>query len=784
MTPDRAKWIWCGDPIHEIINAWMQARRTFRLATVPRKAVIGVTADSRYRLYVNGQAILRGPARGYAPSWPYDEIDIAPFLRKGVNVIAALVHQYGVGTFQYVHAGAAGFLLWGNAGGTDISTNPEWRVRPAPGYSRNTARQSRQLGFQEHFDARRDDGRWSGAAGGDRDWMKPNVRAFGAMPWHTIEPRGIPLLRKGFRVPAAVISSAAGRSAPNAASATNVVIPFLTEKRAWIPSRIPPRKDASCGSFRIPASGAGRYHSILLDFGCEVVGTMEITVRGAAGGEIVDAIVCEAARGGDPVIRFSPGNPKSTGARIILAPGRTVHETFELWGFRHLALTVRGNRRPLEFRVRLRETGYPLDIRSRFDASNNTLNRIRDICIRTQKCCMLDAYVDCPWREQAQWWGDARVQAANTFHLSADARLLARGIRSIGAQRVPNGLTYGHAPTVSHGSILPDFTLTWILTHWDYFWQTGELGLFRDWKPVVRGALDYFETRIGKNGLVGYDDRYWLFLDWAEIFKDGYPTVYNLLYRMTLRTAARLFALDGERADAARCRDAANRLEKSILRRLWDPATGSLHNGMTWAGKAVPDATPHAYALAILGGLLPGRHPAFVRDHLLPSVRRDPLPRDPSPFFIHYVFEALEKSGHGAAVIPCIERRWGDMLARGLTTTEEIWNAEPGGISLCHAWSAHPIVHFTIVLLGIRQTAPAWKEIRFAPVFTGTDRVRGAVATPRGMIESGWNKTAKGVRVFLRLPKGITARVNLPGTKPLRVSGHRSWMLPVGGHSG
>ena len=37
---------------------------------------------------------------------------------------------------------------------------------------------------------------------------------------------------------------------------------------------------------------------------------------------------------------------------------------------------------------------------------------------------MTDSYVDCPWREQAQWWGDARVQAANTLHLSADPRML------------------------------------------------------------------------------------------------------------------------------------------------------------------------------------------------------------------------------------------------------------------------------------------------------------------------------------------------------------------------
>ncbi|MCD6408071.1 hypothetical protein J7L87_03370, partial [bacterium] len=37
-----------------------------------------------------------------------------------------------------------------------------------------------------------------------------------------------------------------------------------------------------------------------------------------------------------------------------------------------------------------------------FNSSNRMLNKIYEICVRTQKCCMLDAYVDCPWREQSQ----------------------------------------------------------------------------------------------------------------------------------------------------------------------------------------------------------------------------------------------------------------------------------------------------------------------------------------------------------------------------------------------
>src|SRR5690606_9221744 len=91
-----------------------------------------------------------------------------------------------------------------------------------------------------------------------------------------------------------------------------------------------------------------------------------------------------------------------------------------------------------------------------------------------------------------------------------------------------DGVTYGHAPTMAHNCVLPDFTLIWIVTLWDYYWQTGDLSLFRSQRSTIENALTYFEKHTGKHGLVEYDDRYWLFLDWTTLFKEGAPSVYNL----------------------------------------------------------------------------------------------------------------------------------------------------------------------------------------------------------------------------------------------------------------
>ena len=476
------------------------------------------------------------------------------------------------------------------------------------------------------------------------------------------------------------------------------------------------------------------------------------------------------------------------GNRLTLREGRTSHESFEPLGFRYLIVTVRGSDRPLSLKVSLRSALYPLDVKARFESSDAGLNDIWRMSVRTQECCMLDSYVDCPWREQAQWWGDARVQAANTFHLAADERMLARGIRSVAGQTAENGLTYGMTPTIAHHCILPDYTLTWIMTIWDYYRQTGDKSLVVEQADRMTEALRYFEGMLDDNGLLPYDDRYWLFLDWADIFKAGYPTLYNIFYFWALNTASKLYGLAGRRKEAAASSAAAARVRRAIMSKLFDRRAAEFLGGLDWQGRAVRYDTAHAYALAIVSGLAPEYDARFLTERLLPLVREDVstnpqrdaavlnLGRVPSPFFMYYIFEALKRAGYGADVIDCIRRWWGMFLDWDVTTTPEVWQRPQGHSSACHAWSAHPIVHFCEVLLGVRQDALAWKRIVFSPVFVG-ERASGAVATPLGTVESSWQRSGETIDVTLIVPKRMTARVMLPGAKCTVGSGRHRWRV-------
>ena len=62
---------------------------------VPASAVIRLTARNIYRLYVNGEVVMHGPARTAHGYCRVDEVDITEHLIDGVNHVAVEVVAYG-----------------------------------------------------------------------------------------------------------------------------------------------------------------------------------------------------------------------------------------------------------------------------------------------------------------------------------------------------------------------------------------------------------------------------------------------------------------------------------------------------------------------------------------------------------------------------------------------------------------------------------------------------------------------------------------------------------------
>src|SRR5215212_1960937 len=57
-------------------------RKKLDLNVKPSAYLIHISADNRYKLFVNEKLVSLGPARGDITHWNYETIDIAPFLQQ------------------------------------------------------------------------------------------------------------------------------------------------------------------------------------------------------------------------------------------------------------------------------------------------------------------------------------------------------------------------------------------------------------------------------------------------------------------------------------------------------------------------------------------------------------------------------------------------------------------------------------------------------------------------------------------------------------------------------
>lgn len=116
FIPDKSKWIWApGFDDSAAKGQFVLFRKSFEVASVPASDVLlHVSADTRYRLYLNGESISFGPAKSYLTKWYYDTVNITPHIKAGVNVLAATVLRFSSshdGCLSMVRSSTPGFLL-------------------------------------------------------------------------------------------------------------------------------------------------------------------------------------------------------------------------------------------------------------------------------------------------------------------------------------------------------------------------------------------------------------------------------------------------------------------------------------------------------------------------------------------------------------------------------------------------------------------------------------------------------------------------------------------------
>ena len=411
-----------------------------------------------------------------------------------------------------------------------------------------------------------------------------------------------------------------------------------------------------------------------------------------------------------------------------------IFEPFWFRCWRYIEFDIVTSNEPLEINLLYyRNTGYPLQYKADIKA-DQWLNRLVVPGFRTMRLCAGETYFDCPYYEQLQYVGDTRIMALLSFLLCGDDRLAREAIDAFDRSRIANGLTQCSYPA-NHRNVIPLFSLIYIAMLNDFLMWRGDVGFVRKYMLGVRAILNGFETFLKSDGLVGKISG-WAFVDWikGDGWENGAPLaanegnsfLINFFYLYGLQQAGNLYLATGDKKNAAQIDSQAKMLQHVLQKEAFDAKRQVFVDDPSGSY-----LSQHTNILAILTDTHLGVVDGQI---LLDNILNKYTAAEATVYFKFYLFEAMHHIGRADMIWPEL-KLWHDMLDNGLTTFAE--TPEPSR-SDCHAWSSHPLYHFFASILGVRPLTPGCQEMTIRPAcpisetVTLPESMGGSFMTPHG----------------------------------------------------
>ncbi|UCC87529.1 MAG: alpha-L-rhamnosidase N-terminal domain-containing protein [Anaerolineales bacterium] len=692
FRPD-AVWIGSEHPF-DVYETYLCFRSPadWRIEELPRRAELFITADSRYRVWINGGFVARGPSRCYPERQSVDCIDVTAHLVSGANTLAVQVYQPGYSHFAYVHRGVAGLLasLVGD-GHVLLTTGTSWRVRRDPSFAERVPRISIYGSGVEERDLRLVDD-WAASSYQDSHWSAARLVApVGGYPWLTLQLRSLPQLVEREQ-PISLLETRRGRYPEELRDDAHLAL-----RAGWFAASASGTPPSPSGWIQVELE-AGQAAYWLYDLGRDYACQGWVEVRAALGRERVSVSYAEQIRDGQLVI----SDPQTycrvrLTDRYRLRPGDQMAEPFAMRGGRYLLLQLSGpTGGAFRLRVHVRVSEYPLEVSRPVGVSDAELAEITELCETTFLACLQDGFVDSTWRESSQWLGDALPQSLIMASMSDDVRPLRQVIEMAAEGAYPDGVLPSVLPGEAHAYTVVDYNFIWVELLNLYWRLTSDRALVDAMWPVLVKMMERFHQDLNLDGLIISQPGRRLFLDWAPLSRREPNAVYNLHYLLALQVAAHLAHEVAAVEDAACWEARAVALGPRIREAFWQrdrwyddlERTTFSQLGAALAvltGCATPDE-----AQGLLNAII-------SRSLDLTDAHRTGRMVLASPFMHHYLFQALRKSGKSEAVVEIIKKRWGRWVRSGYPTAWENWDVDFPDGSQCHAFSAHPRYHLAAI---------------------------------------------------------------------------------------
>ena len=713
-------------------------RKTINLEEVPTKFEVYVSADNRYKLYVNESLVSLGPALGDIQHWNYETVDLAPYLKTGDNILAAKVWNEGdlkpVSQFSF----RTGFLLQGTDEATKaLNSNDSWRCIQDLSYTptRQRVRGYYAAGAGEKIDMQQQVKGWEQLAFDDAAWEK-------AKPIFERSVRGM-----GFRT--------GGRWAlvPSILPRMELKYQRLAEVRKsegiTVPASFPSEKSV----IEVLANTRAR---ILLDQGYYTNAYPTLIFSGGKNSTIV--------------ITYSEGLYDEKGAKnnrneiegktisgrqdTIISDGSAEQNFTSLnWRtYRYVELNVETAEAPLvidDFYGTF--TGYPFEFNAKIESDLAEIDKMLEIGWRTARSCAVETYMDCPYYERLQYIGDARIQVFVSYYNSGDDRLAKNALNLMDYSRQRDGYTLSRYPDTQN-QVIPTYSLWYISMLYDYMMYGTDPAFLLDKLLGARQILNYFISHQDSDGSLK-DIPNWNFTDWVPGWrsgtgpfgKDGSSALMDLHLLHALQSAIKLEQYAGSKDFALLYTILADQLTRTIQKKYWDDSR------QLFADTPEKDNfSQHTNSLAILAGLTEDQQARNIGSLMLADTSLAPA----SIYFKYYLHLALKEAGMGDDYLEWLDI-WRKNIDLGLTTWGEDSQVETTR-SDCHAWGASPNIEFFRILLGLESAAPQFERVKIEPHLGSIEKISGEMPHPRGKISVAYDRSGRGMKAEIALPEGIS----------------------------
>lgn len=697
--------------------------RALDIETVPAYAAIRIFSYTRYRLYVNGAYLGRGPSRFQNQRPEYDTRELGAAFKPGKNVIAVLVHSDApTGRIMRHAPGFAALLQLGEgAGAMTIATDSTWLACPDPSFG---PREQAWASIQEHIDGRKG----IDLTGPDLQVAQwPPSVPVGGPEFFPVWPRSTPLqMEKRY-----------------AWSASSGSMPFLLEPGKDLVLELPEIMQA--------------YHDLEFD----------------------------AEEGSQIVASYLLPEGESSGASSYVA--RTGVQNWmggDTFAFKHLSLRLKSGRAVMR-RAEAIEMRYPFERVASFECDDASLNQLWIICARSLELLSEDSYVDCADRERVEWTDDSPPafdctrtmmrgpdDGAKTYW--GDNRMLRGLLRRIALTQQPDGQMKAHSCSERWDihAIMEDRSCDWVIQLREYFEGSADHALVRELWPALERLLRWFLGRRTPRGLVLA--REWEVWDNPLRYQVCEGAGLNALFYRALRDAAWLGEQIGETAGAASYARSAKKLCEDFNRELWNQQEGAYDSALFGPGSKTAEqlngklfAAPivngrfhpvvQAELLALYSGVVPKERVDLVRRYVLGHMH------DVTGIMSHYyLFDALydmQKPELDTEVLSRIRTSWKAQIDSPWQTT---WEDLTGG-SKAHIYGMVPGFFLTAYVLGARREDPvSERKIVVEPRCGDLRWAKGTAVTEFGPVAIDWRiREDRSIDLSVDCPQDCHALVRL-----------------------